>query len=304
MLEKARRAGCVSLVGCSLGLVQAGCGDDVPGFTSTGGGAGGVSGQPAPVGGVSSTGGSPIAGGGTGGGAGSASGAGNVGGGGGASGSSSIPVDCAQAPDACPMPSGVEYACKRRFALGINYAWRSFGADFGGLEAWDIPSVSQSPAGYGSDLEAMKQNGASVIRWWLFPDFRGDGVEFDAADEPTGISARTKADIDKALELAAQNDLYLVPTIFSFDGFRPTTTSDGVKIRSLSGLVSSAGARAKLVAQVVKPLAQAAAQSAHAERLIGWDIINEPEWAIQQTGQGGGQDFSPNPELTAVSMPG
>jgi hypothetical protein len=211
-------------------------------------------------------------------------------------------VDCASAEaDACPMATGIEYACKQRFALGLNYAWRNFGADFGGLAAWNIQGVSAASAGYLADLTAMKSNGASLIRWWMFPDFRGDGVQFDAADDPSSVSDTAKADLQKALELAAQADVYLVPTLFSFDAFRPTTTTEGVLIRGVSSIVSTPARRAKLISNVVLPLAQAAAQSPHAARLIGWDVINEPEWAIEPTGQNE-QDFDPNDELTAVSL--
>jgi len=147
----------------------------------------------------------------------------------------------------------------------------------------------------------MKAAGASVIRWWVFPDFRGDGVQFDASDDPTGLSPTALADIAKALDLAAQADVYLVPTIFSFDGFRPKKVDEGVTIRSITGLVNTPARRAKLIANVVQPLAHAAAQSAHAERLMGWDIINEPEWAIEPSGQND-QDFSPNDELDPVSL--
>ena len=31
---------------------------------------------------------------------------------------------------------------------GINYAWRNFGGDFGGIDAWGFPGVSGDAAGY------------------------------------------------------------------------------------------------------------------------------------------------------------
>jgi len=212
------------------------------------------------------------------------------------------PLDCNTAPaDECPFASGIQFGCKQRFALGINYAWRDFGADFGGLAAWNKGGVTAGSAGYLADLKEMKASGASVIRWWVFPDFRGDGVQFDGSDDPTGLSNAALADMKQALTLAEQADVYLVPTIFSFDAFRPKTISDGVTIRGITGLVTTPARRAKLIANVVQPLAHAAATSGHVARLMGWDIVNEPEWAIEPTGQNS-QDFSPNDELDAVSL--
>jgi hypothetical protein len=199
------------------------------------------------------------------------------------------------------MPTGITIGCNKRFALGINYAWRNFSADFGGLATWSIQGVSAAPAGYAADLAAMKAAGASVIRWWVFPDFRSDGVQFDANDDPTGLSASALADMAKALELAQTAGVYLVPTIFSFDAFRPKQTTENVTVRSIAPLVKAPARRAKLVANVVTPLAKAAAASPHRTRLLGWDLINEPEWAIAVSGQNS-QDFTPNEELTAVSL--
>jgi hypothetical protein len=68
-------------------------------------------------------------------------------------------------------------------------------------------------------------------------------------------------------------------------------------------MVSDASRRTKLVDNVVRPLARAAAGSANAANLLGWDIINEPEWAVAPVGSApGGQDFTPNTELTTVTL--
>jgi hypothetical protein len=219
---------------------------------------------------------------------------------GGASGSG---TGCNATPDACPMPTGLSYACAQRFALGINYAWHNFAADFGGVAAWNAKSISQDPNPIDADLAAMHAAGVSVIRWWVFPDFRGDGVTFDGAGDPTGISTTAVADVGKALELAAKNDVYVVLTIFSFDDFRPDRTESGLFIRGMSPMVSSSTRRAKLTENVVRPLARAAAQSDNAVRLLGWDVINEPEWAVRADGNApGGQDFTPNSELMTVTL--
>jgi hypothetical protein len=201
------------------------------------------------------------------------------------------------------MPTGLSYTCKQRFALGINYAWHDFGGDFGGIPPWNIRGVSQDPAPIDADLAAMRAAGVSVIRWWVFPDFRGNGVTFDGAGDPTGISTTAVADVAKALELAAKNDVYIVLTIFSFDNFRPDRNESGLFVRGMSPMVSNATRRAKLTENVVRPLARAAAQSANGARLLGWDVINEPEWAVRAVGNApGGQDFTPNSELTLVSL--
>jgi hypothetical protein len=195
----------------------------------------------------------------------------------------------------------LSFACAQRFALGMNYAWHQFGADFGGLAQWGMGGATVDQAAIQTELAEMKANGVSVLRWWMFPDFRGDGVQFDASDDPTGLSATAQADIQTALALADANDMYIVFTLFSFDNFRPTRVDAEVNVRGMTPLVMDATRRAKLVQNVVRPAARAAAASPHADRLLGWDVINEPEWAVQVSGQND-QDFTPNPEVEPVPL--
>jgi hypothetical protein len=184
---------------------------------------------------------------------------------------------------------------------GTNYAWHNFGSDFGGNAKWNQPGVSQNPD-VERELVEMAQQGVNALRWWVFPDFRGDGVKFDGQDKLLGIGGSALADLTRALELAEQHDLYLMLTLFSFDNFRPTKEMDGVRARGIRPLVLDDAARKGLIDKVVRPLAQAAAKSPNAKRLIAWDVINEPEWAVSGASQYGGDPaFDPNPELESVS---
>ena len=97
----------------------------------------------------------------------------------------------------------------RPFVLGTNYAWRHFGADFGGLAAWGQKGVALEPGVHAAHLKRMRASGASLVRWWVFPDFRGDGVTIDAAGEARGLGGTAEADLQKALELAAEEDVRL-----------------------------------------------------------------------------------------------
>jgi hypothetical protein len=206
------------------------------------------------------------------------------------------------ATDTCPLSTGLKHACEQRFALGVNYAWRNFGTDFGGLAAWGQKGISATPSGYDTDLAQMHANGVSVVRWWVFPDFRGDGITFDANGDPSGLSAEVAADVDEALALAEKNDLYLVLTIFSFDAFKPDAMNSGVLVRSIAPMVASSTRLAKVMSNVVTPLAKAAAASSHVGHLLGWDVVNEPEWAVSAVGTPGVQDFTPNTMLTTVTL--
>src|SRR5690606_7006175 len=97
--------------------------------------------------------------------------------------------------------------------------------------------------------------------------------------------------------------VYLVLTLFSFDAFRPSRMEGDVAVPGISALVQSEAGRAALIENVVTPIAAAVADSPYASRLLGWDVINEPEWAIlAEAGAPADGQFSPNSKLTAVSL--
>jgi hypothetical protein len=204
--------------------------------------------------------------------------------------------------DTCAAPKGgITWSCRKRFMYGLNYAWRNFGGDFGGLATWGQKGVAGDVATYQKDLADMHAHGVSVIRWWMFPELRGEGVSVDTSGTPTGLGATTLADLAAALDLAEKNDVYLMLTLFSFDGFRATRTDSGLKIPGIQPLVIDATRRTTFLENVVRPIAKAVQASTRRNRVIAWDVINEPEWAITGSDTYGDPAFEPNPALQAVT---
>jgi hypothetical protein len=185
-----------------------------------------------------------------------------------------------QCADACPHPSGIVWGCHKRFMHGVNYAWEVFAGDFGGISAWGKSGVAGNVDTVSNRLRDMAAHGVDVVRWWVWPDFRGDGVQFDESGIPTGLGPTALADLEMALQLANQHNLHLMLTLFSFDSFRPARNNSGIDVRGLKPIATDIARRAALVSQVVRPLARAAERSPYRDRLIAWDIINEPEWAM------------------------
>ncbi|MBX3129914.1 MAG: hypothetical protein KF718_24570 [Polyangiaceae bacterium] len=261
-----------------LAAVGCGEGDDA----NTPGGAGGASGGSGGSG-ASATGGA-------GGGATGGTGGGGTGGTGGA---------CV---DACPTSSaGVTWGCKKRFMVGTNWAWRDWGADFGGIAAWNKSGVAADSAAIASDMATLQSDGVNVIRWWMFPRFLSDGIEWGQDGAPSGIGGSMIADIHKALELAEQHDVFIMLTPFSFDNFHPTATESGVYSRSIRPLLQSAAARKKLLDNLVVPVAQAVESSPYKQRMLAWDLVNEPEWAVNGANKYGGAAFDADADLEQVS---
>jgi hypothetical protein len=202
--------------------------------------------------------------------------------------------------DACPASgAGVTYQCKKRFMYGHNWAWRFFGADFGG--AWGNPGVNAASTQFSDGMRQMKAAGVSVIRWWMFPRLVSGSIQWGSDNAPSGIGGSLVADIQKALALAEANDVYLMLTPFSFDNFRPTMTEGGVYSRSLRPMVVDATLRRKLLENLIRPVAQAIEASPYKKRMIAWDLINEPEWAMTGASLTGDPAYTPQSNLETVT---
>ncbi|WP_437955211.1 endo-1,4-beta-glucanase [Sorangium sp. So ce119] len=186
------------------------------------------------------------------------------------------------AEDTCPFEGGVEIDCRRRFMYGVNYAWRDFGADFGGQTRWSQAGISGKKNQVLADLQDMRAHGVDVVRWWIYPRFYGDQITFDGQGNPTGLGGTSVQDIQAALELADQAEVNVMFTLFSFDGFYKTTHNppSGLSVWSMGPIVADASRRARLIENVVTPIAQTVASSPHRHRMLAWDVINEPEWAM------------------------
>lgn len=204
--------------------------------------------------------------------------------------------------DACPAPKGgVTWDCRKRFMYGTNWAWGQWGADFGGITAWNKPGVKAASAQFDADMKKMKEAGVSVIRWWMFPRFLTESIQWGSDGAPSGIGGTLVADLQEALRLAEVNDLYVMLTPFSFDNFRPSTDEYGIHSPGLHAIVVNAALRKKLLDNLVRPVAQAVEASPYRKRMIAWDLVNEPEWAVTGASLYGDPSFEPASKCEPVT---
>lgn len=175
--------------------------------------------------------------------------------------------------DSCPAPNGgITFDCEKRFLFGENYAWQNWGLDFGGGSS----GVAGNSAVVKAALQDMHSHGADAIRWWMFQELNGNnGLELDSNGIPTGNARGTLAtDIQNALSLAAQIGVHYNFTLFSFDDFVLTTGR-----HDMAPVITDATNRAKLT-QFVGLVAAMVESDPNKDRVVSWDVINEPEWAI------------------------
>ena len=190
---------------------------------------------------------------------------------------------------------------KESFTYGINYAWKNYAGDFGGIAAWGKPGVAASPEEFRKELLDMASNGIEVVRWWLWPEFWTDAITFDADGAPNQLGQQAIDDALMALQLADEAGLRVMLCFFSFDGFRPSRESFGITMTGYHDIVIDDNKRSKLMSNVVEPLVTALAASPHLDALHSWDVINEPEWAVTGENKYGGNNFEPSAGLEPVT---
>jgi len=190
---------------------------------------------------------------------------------------------------------------KESFSFGINYAWKHYAGDFGGISPWVKEGVAADPDTFEAELNEMAANGVEVIRWWIWPEFWTDAITFDANGSPNQLGQQAIDDALKALELVDNAGMRVMFCLFSFDGFRPTREKFGITMTGYTDIVVDDAKRAALMSNVVRPLIAALGDSPHASALHSWDVINEPEWAITGANKYGGDDFEPNSELEPIT---
>ena len=206
----------------------------------------------------------------------------------------------------CPQKEGNETR-KRQFLQGINYPWRIFGGDFGGIRAWSKRGVAGSLARHERLFKKLKKRtGAKFLRWWLWPDFRGDGIRFSKSGVPLGPGPTVAADLNAALALARRHKLKLILTIFSFDNFRPDYFQGRILVRNLGPIILKPTHRQAMLNNIIAPLAKIVTASPHKNALFAWDLINEPEWALERRhliGPNGNPDFHPLKDIRPIPHP-
>jgi len=159
---------------------------------------------------------------------------------------------------AVPAGTTIPYNGSNWNLHGVNMAWYNWACDFGCGANGGVSSTKSTLAPRFSQLASSNVRN---VRWWMF---EGDAwqVERDSSGNPTRINPTVYQDLDAALELARQYDLYLTLVVFNFPGDIPPSW------------LSNPAQRQK-VADVLAPMFARYANESH---ILAWEVFNEPEW--------------------------
>ncbi|MES2460382.1 MAG: hypothetical protein V4671_07350, partial [Armatimonadota bacterium] len=123
------------------------------------------------------------------------------------------------------------------------------------------------------------------------PDFNSDGTV-------SGLDASVLADVDRALQAAAASNTYLLLTVLDGSAWGNASWSGSVQMGGRSAMITDANAQQTFLDRALKPLLQHVAASPYRSRVLGYDIVNEPE--AQMSGYWGGVNLNPASVQTFV----
>ncbi|MFB9237626.1 hypothetical protein ACFFWC_19055 [Plantactinospora siamensis] len=169
-----------------------------------------------------------------------------------------------------PTPSNrLPFNGKEIFLNGVNVPWGSvntFGTDIG---------CQYDPAAFESMFSNLQAYGVNSVRFWLHIDGRCSPT-FAADDTVTGVPAAFYPNLDDLLERARRHNVAVLLTLWSVD---LTNTSAGYQqVRPThTKLITDPARTQSYLDRVLIPMAR---RYAHAPALLGYEVINEPEFTV------------------------
>ncbi len=173
-------------------------------------------------------------------------------------------------------PARIPYRAQGIQLKGFNVAWFDFAKDFGPV----LDEVRLRAA-----LSDVRAAGGNSLRWWLHVDgaFTPQWGEVNGEQRVVGPGPHVINTFRKALDIAGEYDVYLLPSLWSFDmlfdnGYRKPPNHANAQLL-LDDVVLQSYIDNALIPMV-------AALNDH-PNLVAWELFNEPEnmtepWFVQK----------------------
>jgi len=173
-------------------------------------------------------------------------------------------------------PDRIHYNGQDIYLSGFNIAWFDFAQDAGkGLDEKALRAT----------LEAVKNAGGNSLRWWMHTDgsLSPDWGTIKGKKYVIGAGGSFIEDLKQALDIAAEYQIYIVPSLWSFDmlkcnDFRLPPNADNYRLLSEDDVLQS------YISNALIPMVKALNKH---PQLIAWELFNEPEnmtesWMAEQ----------------------
>lgn len=148
---------------------------------------------------------------------------------------------------------------KELWINGVNTPWEYWN-DFGG---------GFDPTFWDSHFSDLHDIGVNAVRVWVNCNSMV-GIKLKPSGEVREVTEQHWTDIDKLFEIAEKHQIYLMPTLLSFDHCKDTNYADRWR-----AVITDETAMKSYVDNYVKPFAERYGDN---DWLLGIDLMNEPDW--------------------------
>lgn len=181
---------------------------------------------------------------------------------------SGVPARCAALPSAGGGTSTayVWFRGEPVYLRGFNLAWLDFARDFGkGIDEAQLRKA----------LADVREVGGNSLRWWVHVDgsLTPEWGLVNGERMVVAPGGRLITDLRRALDIAEEYEVYLIPSLWSFDmlydnDFRKPPNEDNYRLLADDRVLQS------YLDKVLAPLVEALNDH---PRLFAWELFNEPE---------------------------
>lgn len=178
---------------------------------------------------------------------------------------------------AAAPPKTITYNGKEYYINGINVPWNQFGSDAGTHYEWGALYDEEF---FTTFFGECKEYGVNCVRLWIHCDGRST-PEFDDEGAVTGLDDNFLTDFDNILRIARENNVMVMPCLWSFDMTKDFTSTAGKYGGMHADLIQDSAKTRSYVDNALIPMVE---HTKNAENLFAWEVINEPEWSIDGPG--------------------
>lgn len=154
---------------------------------------------------------------------------------------------------------------KEIWFCGVNTPWDNWN-DFGGSGTFD-------EAFWDSHFKQLHEAGINCSRVWVNCNSMV-GVKLKTTGEFKEVTEQHWTDLDKLFAIAEKYEVYLMPTLLSFDHFKDSNSY----YDRWRAMITSPENTDSFVKGYVIPFAERYGKN---EYLLGIDLINEPDWVVE-----------------------